>query len=202
MGQAGETARLARVKSNIPEAHLDAGMDIWACNQAVNANTSRHQRLFDWEEASAFLESGSGTEIRKFKPTFPAPEHIVSHSELPFPEREDVSIITAIVGLGSRDHQSQAGLGSTCRFLESSTWWNMEQCFDRRRGTRQICEASCAKTSGVMDDTEVDERSCQIQGPGLPVVVAWRLRGNARRRSETVPVDVVEPKMASCVRDV
>lgn len=144
--------RLARVKSNIPEAHLDAGMDIWTCNQAVHANTSRHQRPLDWGGESAFLEGDSGTEIRKFKPTFPAPEEIVSDSELPFPEREDVSI-TAVVGLGTRDHQSQAGPRfnlSSCRFLESSTWWNMEQCFDRRRGTRQICESSCAKASGVM----------------------------------------------------
>jgi hypothetical protein len=40
----------------------------------------------------------------------------------------------------------------------------------------------------------MDDRCYQTQCPVLPVVVAWRLRGSARR-SETLPVDVVKPKI-------
>jgi hypothetical protein len=85
-------------------------MDVQSRRECANLTpTSSYARLGSGGE-SAFLESDSGTEIRKFKPTFPVPEEIVSHSELPFLEGEDVSI-TAVVGLGTRDHQSEAGRG-------------------------------------------------------------------------------------------
>ena len=71
-------------------------------------------------------------------------------------------------------------MSSRC-FLESSRWWNMEQCFDRRRGTRQIFASSCAKTCDGTDGRQKLSSQC----PVLPVVVAWRLRGSARR-SETL----------------
>lgn len=38
-GGSGRDGVAARMKSNIPDVHLDAGMDIWTCNQDVNAQT-------------------------------------------------------------------------------------------------------------------------------------------------------------------